>query len=86
MAPGASIISSKGTDAVISMDGTSQSAAFISGLCGMGLLHMRGKGNKDIMALKKALFQTALNSSFPLVEYGHGIAHPNAFIESIKSI
>ncbi|MGE5107965.1 MAG: S8 family peptidase [Sphingobacteriales bacterium] len=86
MSPGENIISSMAFDSTIIKNGTSQSSAIISAICALGIRELKRKGEKNTILLKKALFQTAINNSFSMNEYGHGICNPNNFIKTIKSV
>jgi len=86
MAPGERILSSQGTDSSIERDGTSQSAAIVSAICARGIQEIKKNGSSVNPLLKKSLFQTAINDSFPLNEYGHGIFDPNKFLATVKTL
>ena len=82
MAPGEEILSCNNTDSTIMKSGTSQAAAFVTGVCSLAMQKMKkATFSKDLF--KKILFQTAYSNSFSMLEYGHGIIEPNKFIETI---
>lgn len=85
MAPGEGIVSSAGTGSTISKDGTSQAAAFVSGVCALAFQKMHPAEITQSI-FKKTLFQTAISNSFSLPEYGHGIIDPNRLIETLNQI
>ncbi len=84
MAPGEGIISSLNIDSVVKKDGTSQAAAFVSGVCALAM-QKTDKTLSDNNMFKKILFQTAWSNSFLLTEYGHGIVDPNRIVQTLKS-
>ncbi len=84
MAPCTDILSSNGFSNVIPMRGTSQSAAFVSGICALGIHKLKNKNSFSDSLIKSLLYKTAKSSSNQSpVEYGHGIINPNLFISSL---
>ena len=84
MAPGEAITSSDKTDSIAVLSGTSQSAAFVSGVAALALQKMNAPAATPEM-IKDTLYKTAFSNSFLSQEYGHGIIHPNRFIESLNN-
>ncbi|MCX6276903.1 MAG: S8 family serine peptidase [Bacteroidetes bacterium] len=85
MAPGEAISSSSKTDSTIDLDGTSQAAAFVTGVCALAIEKMKNK-QFDADLFTKVLFQTAYSNSFTIQEYGHGIINPNKLVETTKQL
>ena len=85
MAPGDGILSSGDTDSTRSLSGTSQAAAFVTGVCSLVIQKMPD-GSFSSDTLKKFLFQTAYSDSFSPTEYGNGIIQPNKLMEAIKEL
>jgi subtilisin family serine protease len=85
MAPGEAILSSNNEDLLIELTGTSQAAAFVSGVCSLAIQKMKTT-TFTAELFKKILFQTSYSNSFLLQEYGHGIINPNNLIETIKQL
>ncbi len=84
MALGEDIISLNGTDNIIKETGTSQAAAFVTGVCSL-ILQKINNPAIDIEIVKKAMYATAFSYSFSLIEYGHGIINPNKLYETLKT-
>jgi len=85
MAPGEGIVSSAGTDRTVARDGTSQAAAFVTGVCALAL-QKTNQTSVNAGIFKKFLFQTAWSDSFQPREYGHGIVQPNRLVEALNQI
>lgn len=84
MGPSANIISLNGKSNTIIMSGTSQSAAFVSGVCALGIEKLRSQSRFSDSLIKSVLFKTArLLPGQPPVEFGHGFIDPNLFISSL---
>jgi subtilisin family serine protease len=81
-APGEKILSLKGTSSSAEMSGTSMSAAFVSGVCALGVATMKDAFNSA--SLKKILFQSSYSNGFSIKEYGHGIVNPTNFLSQLK--
>ena len=83
MAPGEAITSSKDTMLTVELSGTSQAAAFVSGVCSLSIQRMK---QTEFLAesVKNILFKTAYNNSFSIPEYGHGIINPNKLLETLN--
>ncbi|MCW3082728.1 MAG: thermitase [Bacteroidetes bacterium] len=86
MAPGEDILSSANTQDSVAMSGTSMSAAYISGICALGLSYIKARMNEDPELIKKILYQTADAVNSSVNEYGHGIVAPQKFIDTLKTI
>ncbi|MEI6436483.1 MAG: S8 family serine peptidase [Bacteroidota bacterium] len=69
----------------INLDGTSQAAAFVTGVCALAIEKMKNK-QFDADLFTKILFQTAYSDSFTIQEYGHGIINPNKLVEATKQL
>lgn len=82
MAPGDNIESSYGEDKTVSLSGTSQAAAFISGVIAL-VLQKKSKSVFEVEIVKKKLLSTAISQSFLSKEYGHGIVNPNEFFNQL---
>ena len=83
MAPGEAISSSAKTDSTVNLTGTSQAAAFVSGVASLAIQKMKTTAfSSDLFSNK--LYETAYSNSFLNTEYGHGIINPNRFVESLK--
>ncbi|MCU0369860.1 MAG: S8 family serine peptidase [Bacteroidales bacterium] len=82
MAPGEAILSVNNIDSVKEDTGTSQAAAFVTGVCSLALQKMRDTSiNADLF--KKILYQTTYSDSYILQEYGYGIINPNKLVKTI---
>lgn len=81
LGPSSGIISLKGKNEVVIDGGTSQSAAFVSAVCALGIQKLKSKDMYSEKLLKNLLYKTAkiLPGQVP-VEYGHGLINPNYFI------
>lgn len=85
VAPGNEIISSEGKDAIQTLTGTSQSAAFVSGVCAHAIGIMKQNNSFKNTLLKRKLLQTAKTTGNDPAQFGFGVISPNQFINSITS-
>lgn len=85
MAPGEKIASLYKVDSIREDKGTSQAAAFITGVCSLAFQKTNsGLISSDIFI--KVLYQTAFSNAYPIQEYGHGVINPNKLIETLNTL
>ena len=85
MAPGDGIFSLIDKENISKDSGTSQAAAFISGVCAL-ILEKFNSGNINLEEVKNKLYETAFSESFIPEEFGNGIVNPNKLFNALKKI